>query len=151
MNRAPARPWSFQFNWIDHAGFAGSHGTYGLAAITERTLSDVDRIAIQNVYGPCTSQGAAEGRILNSNEGRLLPVNAAHIWLEELSSGRVVASGRTDSNGAFRFGCVPPATYRAIIEYLDTPSTDPMALTAATELNFAIGGRAFRSVEIDAH
>ena len=40
----------------------GLNGTYGLPAITERSLSDVDRIAIQDVYGPCTSQGSAEGR-----------------------------------------------------------------------------------------
>jgi len=128
----------------------GLNGTYGLAAVTARSLSDVDRVAIQNLYGPCASQGSAEGRILNSSEGRLLPVHAAHIWLEEISSGRVVASGRTDSSGAFRIACVPAATYRANIEYLDNSRTDPMALTGAAEFNLAIGGRAFRSVEIGA-
>ena len=70
--------------------------------------------------GLARARARRRAEILNSNEGRLLPVNAAHVWLEELSSGRVVASGRTDSSGAFRIGCVPPAAYRAIIEYLDS-------------------------------
>lgn len=126
----------------------GLNGTYGLTAITERSLSDVDRIAIQDVYGPCTSLGAAEGRILNSVDGRLLPVNVAHVWLEDLSSGRVVGSARTDATGTFRIGCLPPGSYRAMVEYLDGLS-DPLALTGAVGFKLGIGGRAFRSVEIN--
>jgi hypothetical protein len=127
----------------------GLNGTYGLAADTERSLSDVDLVAIRNVYGPCENQGQVEGRILNSNDGRLLSVEAAHVWLEDSVSGRVVASGRTDSSGAFRIGCIPPATYRAMIEYLDGPMPDPMALTGVGDFKGGVGRRAFRSVEIN--
>jgi len=126
----------------------GLNGTYGLTAITERSLSDVDRVAIQDAYGPCTSLGSVDGRIQNSVDGRLLPVNVAHVWLEDSSSGRVVGSVRTDSTGAFRIGCLPPATYRAMVEYLDGLA-DPLALTGAAAFKLGIGGRAFRSVEIN--
>jgi hypothetical protein len=127
----------------------GLNGTYGLAAVTERSLSDVDRVAIREVYGPCENQGVVDGKIFNSNDGRLLPIQGAHVWLEDSNSGRIVASGRTDSSGAFRIGCVPPATYRAIVEYLDGPTPDSMALTGVSDYKFTVGGRAFRSVEIN--
>lgn len=131
----------------------GLNGTYGLAALTERSLSEVDRVAIRNVYGPCEKQGSVEGRILNSNDGRLLPIQAAHVWLEDLSSGRVVASSLTNSNGGFRIGCVPPANYRAMIEYLDGPTSDPTALTGVMtgvgDYKLGVVRRAFRSVEIN--
>lgn len=126
----------------------GLNGTYGLTAVTERSLSDVDRVAVQDVYGTCTNYGSAEGRILNSLDGRLLPVSVAHVWLEDLSSGRVIGSGRTDASGTFRIGCLPPASYRAMVEYLDG-LPDPLALTAASAFKLGIGGRAFRSVEIN--
>lgn len=126
----------------------GLNGTYGLTAITERSLSDVDRVAIQDVFGPCTNLGSAEGRILNNVDGRLLPVSVAHVWLEDLSSGRVIGSVRTDSTGTFRIGCLPPASYRAMVEYLDG-LPDPLALTGAAAFKLGIGGRAFRSVEIN--
>ncbi|MBC8029299.1 MAG: matrixin family metalloprotease [Pyrinomonadaceae bacterium] len=143
---------------LGHSGVIGStmqasqglNGTYGLAAVTERSLSDVDRVAIREVYGPCENQGLVDGKVFNSVDGRLLPINGAHIWLEDSNSGRIVASGRTDLSGAFRIGCIPPATYRAMIEYLDRP-TDSMALTgvSAGDYKFGVGGRAFRSVEIN--
>ena len=127
----------------------GLNGTYGLAAITERSLSEVDRVAIRDVYGPCEQQGSVEGRILNSNDGRLLPIYSAHVWIEELSSGRVVASGLTNSNGGFRMGCVPPGKFRAMVEYLDGSTSDALALTGLGEYKLGVGRRAFRSVEMN--
>ncbi len=126
----------------------GLNGTYGLAATTERSLSDVDRVAVLDVYGPCTGYGSTEGRILSSVDGRLLPVSVAHVWLEDLSSGRVIGSGRTDSSGTFRIGCLPPASYRAMVEYLDG-LPDPWALTPAFTFKSGTSGRAFRSIEIN--
>ncbi len=126
----------------------GLNGTYGLTAITERSLSDVDRVAVQDAYGPCSMLGTAEGKILNSVDGRLLPVNVAHVWLEDLNTGRVAASVRTDPTGTFRIGCLPPSSYRAMVEYLDG-LPDPLALTGAAAFKLGIGGRAFRSLEIN--
>jgi hypothetical protein len=127
----------------------GLNGTYGVAAVTERSLSDVDRIAIRDVYGPCANEGLVEGKIVNSVDGRLLPVHVAHVWLEDVSSGRVVASGRTDSTGAFRIGCIPPAAYRVMAEYLARPMPESAALNGLTEYKFGAGGRSFRTVEIN--
>lgn len=125
------------------------NGTYGLTALTERSLSEVDRVAIRNIYGPCDRRGSVKGRILNSVDGRLLPVRAAHVWLEDLQTGRVAASGLTDSNGTFRIGCVEPGNYRAMIEYLDVPESDPFAFTGPGMGRAGTGRRAFRSVEIN--
>jgi hypothetical protein len=125
----------------------GLNGTYGLTAVTERSLSDVDRIAIREAYGPCENLGAVEGRILNSNDGRLQAIQVAHVWLEDLSSGRVVASSTTDSRGTFRVACLPPGAYRAMVEYLPESSADLLAHSGSGESKSGVGGRAFRSVE----
>ena len=127
----------------------GLNGTYGLAAQNERSLSEVDRVAIRNIYGPCGKQGSVKGRILNSVDGRLLPVEAAHVWLEDLQTGRVVASGLTNSGGTFRIGCVEPGSYRAMIEYLDVPASDPFALAGTSIGRAGMGRRGFRSVEMN--
>lgn len=135
------------------------NGTYGLPAITERTLSQADYAAIRSLYGTGEKVGSIEGRIQNSVDGNLLPVTAGHVWIEDLSSGRVVASGLTSAGGKFSVSGIPEGEYRVMIEYLDSTGMNSAALTAAayttTEaLNFSIERkpglrqRSFRSVEI---
>lgn len=122
------------------------NGTYGVSAITERTLSDADQSAARNLYGAREKTGASgsiEGRILNSVDGSLLPANAAHVWIEDLDSGRVVASGLTASNGRFSFNSVPAGNYRAMVEYVDANAAE-----AAGDRQPPGRSRAFRSVEI---
>src|SRR5437870_10574528 len=41
------------------------NGTYGLPAITERTLSEADLVAVRGVYGRCEKSGSVDGRIQN--------------------------------------------------------------------------------------
>ena len=124
------------------------NGTYGLPAITERTLSDADRAAARSLYGPREKTGSIEGRILSSIGGSLLPAIAAHVWIEDLDSGKVMASGLTSSSGRFNFNSVPPGNYRAMVEYLDAAVKEADALTAAGDRQPAVRGRAFRSVEM---
>jgi hypothetical protein len=124
------------------------NGTYGLPAITERTLSDVDQAAARSLYGPREKTGSIEGRILSSVGGSLLPAIAAHVWIEDLDNGKVMASGLTSSSGRFNFNSVPPGTYRAMVEYLDTAVKEADALSAAGDRQPAVRGRAFRSVEM---
>ena len=114
----------------------GLNGTYGLPAFSERTLSDADRTALRGLYGhgPRENAGSIEGRILNSVEGTLLPAPSAHVWIEDLASGRVIASGLTTSGGRFSINGVPAGDYRAMVEYLDGQS--------------GARQRPFRSVEI---
>jgi hypothetical protein len=127
------------------------NGTYGLAAITERTLSDADQAAARNLYGPSAKiglSGSVEGKILNSIEGGLWPASAAHVWIEDLDSGKVIASALTSATGKFNFDSVPAGTYRAMVEYVETPGKRPDALTAAGDRQLPGRARAFRSVEI---
>lgn len=122
----------------------GLNGVYGMSALTERTLSDSDRVAVRSIYGPCEDNGTVEGRIQNSVQGMLMPASGAHVWLEDPNSGRVVASALAASNGHFSFQCIAPGDYRALVEYGDGP---------ASELrdNVQAGRRVFRSVEINNH
>jgi hypothetical protein len=122
------------------------NGTYGLPALTERTLSQADSTAVRSVYGLCDDSGSIEGRLQRNSDGKLLPVNSGHIWLEELNSGRIVASSITTASGKFSMACVPTGDYRVIAEYLDQQFLEPSAITRDSRP----GGRrrAFRSVEI---
>lgn len=126
----------------------GLNGTYGLAALTERTLSEVDRRAVRSIYGPREGLGSVEGRILNNVDGSLLPAAGAHIWIEDIATGRVIASSLTNSSGRFRIDCVAPGEYRAMTEYLDGAVIDSLTPIAVTELRASRRQRAFRSVEI---
>ena len=121
------------------------NGTYGLPAISERTLSDADKAAVRGLYGTREKMGSIDGKILNSVDGNLLPA-AAHVWIEDLPNGRVVASGLTTAGGRFSINGVPAGNYRAMVEYLDGPANEASALTAAADRKPR--QRAFRSVEI---
>jgi hypothetical protein len=77
-----------------------------------------------------------------------LPAIAAHVWIEDLDNGKVMASGLTSSSGRFNFNSVPPGNYRAMVEYLDAAVKEANALTAAGDRQPAVRGRAFRSVEM---
>jgi hypothetical protein len=124
----------------------GLNGTYGLPALTERTLSEADWTAVRSAYGRCDNSGSVEGKIQSSIEGKFLPVNAAHIWLEELASGRVVASSLTTPNGKYSIACVPAGDYRVIAEYLDHQFLEPSEIARDSRTRWR--QRAFRSVEI---
>jgi hypothetical protein len=126
----------------------GLNGTYGLPALTERTLSDADVAAVRSLYGDREKLGSIEGRILNSIDGALLPANAAHVWIEDLASGRVIASSLTSSNGRFSINGVPAGRYRAMAEYRDGRVDESTALTSAAAHEPRARQRAFRSVEI---
>jgi predicted Zn-dependent protease len=124
------------------------NGTYGLAAITERTLSEADLAAVRSLYGAREKVGSIEGRIQNNIDGNLLPATAAHVWIEDLANGRVMASGLTTAGGRFSINSVPPGNYRAMVEYLDGPASDSAALSAVSDRKPGGRQRAFRSVEI---
>jgi len=141
---------------LDHSNLISStmhpcqalNGVYGLPAFTQRTLSESDQQAVRNIYGPGSKEhGAIEGHILNSfEEGRLVPVADAHIWVESLASGGIVAGTLTGSNGAFRIEGVPTGDYRVLIESRKGSMFGIPALSDRLEDSEAPGG--FRSVEI---
>jgi matrixin len=124
------------------------NGTYGLPAITERSLSEADQEAVRNLYGLGEKGGTIEGRVLLNVDGGLMPAAAAHVWIEDLESGKVMAAGLTNAAGRFNLSSVPPGNYRALVEYVDKSLTDEDALSAAGSRKSAKRERAFRSVEM---
>jgi hypothetical protein len=127
------------------------NGTYGLPAITERKLSDSDESAIRSLYGAqekVEKSGSIEGRIQSSTGGSLVGATAAHVWIEDLATGKVSASSLTTAGGRFTISDVAPGEYRAMVEYFEAPVTEAEALSAASERKAGGRQRAFRSVEI---
>ena len=122
----------------------GLNGIYSAPAQTERTLSDVDVSAARQLYGPCENPGSVKGRILNSVQGSLLAATGAHIWIEDLATGRVVGSTLTNNRGEFNIGCVAGGDYRALIEYTDLWLTE---FSGRDKQGFR--KRQFRSMEIN--
>jgi hypothetical protein len=127
------------------------NGTYDLPATTERALSEADQAAVRSLYGGGGKVGSIEGRIQNNIEGNLLPAAAAHVWIEDIYSGKVMAGALTAASGRFNLNSIPPGVYRAMVEYLEGPVNELEALNAlnATSDRKLVGKqRAFRSVEI---
>src|SRR5215207_9962626 len=81
---------------LDHSAVLSStmqsrqayNGTFGLPAITERTLTEDDRQKIRGLYGPKLKLGRIEGRLAdNRTPGILLPLNGVNVWAESVANG----------------------------------------------------------------
>jgi hypothetical protein len=139
---------------LNHSSVIGStmnamqalNGTFGLPAQSERTLSESDIAAVKGIYGSRGETGSVDGRILSNQQGTLVPTTRAHVWLEDLTSGRVMASGVTNSTGAFDIAGVVPGTYRVMTEYLDSGTAADQSLIIEPERRSS--GQSFRSAEI---
>jgi uncharacterized protein (TIGR03437 family) len=114
---------------LEHSGAIGSsmqprqgkNGIYTVAAWTPRSLSEDDRSGVRAIYGlrPGTdTRGAITGVITNSSGA---PVFGANVFAEEVTTGRVVASNITLSNGTYRIDGLLPGSYRVMAESLDGP------------------------------
>jgi Matrixin/Domain of unknown function (DUF4214) len=138
---------------LDHSGIIGAtmqpqqgqNGVYSLPALTPRTLSDDDRAAIRNLYGPRNGLGAIAGTL---NIGT--PVYGGHVWAENTGTGQVIAGNVTFSNGAFRIDGLPPGNYRVVAEPLDQPvRAEELASTAGPYGELRNNARTiFRTVEL---
>lgn len=101
------------------------NGTFGLPALTERTLSEDDRQKIRSLYGPGQQRlGRIEGR-LNDNRtpGALTPLSNVNIWAENVATGRVMASDVTADDGTYELEGLEPGNYRVMVSPAgaDTP------------------------------
>ena len=84
-------------------------------ATTMRTLAADDLAGIRALYGQRVSNPVGEIRgTVNYGAG-------AHVWAENLFTGRIVGSSITDANGNYSIQQVPPGSYRVIVEYLNEP------------------------------
>lgn len=153
------------FLGLEHSNVIGStmqphqgvNGTYKLPAFTERTLSEDDRTKLLSLYGSMEGLSAIEGKLTNSSLGGYpIPLQGAHVWVEESSSGRVVASGVSTANGNYRIESIPAGHYRVLTEYVDGPASQEVA-SGSVQMNSGNSGnaasssrgqRAFRSVEL---
>jgi len=109
---------------LDHSAVLGStmqgrqafNGTFGLPALTERTLSEDDRQRVRSLYGPKLKLGRIEGHLIDNRlPNTSSPLSSVSIWAENVSSGRVVASGTTNDDGAYKFDGLAPGQYRVVV------------------------------------
>ena len=109
---------------LDHSALLSStmqarqafNGTFGLPALTERTLSEDDRQKVLSLYGSRIKVGRIEGRLIdNRTPGALTALNGVNIWAENVVNGRVIASDVTAEDGTYRLDGLSPGQYRVIV------------------------------------
>ncbi|MFL6331927.1 MAG: DUF4214 domain-containing protein [Pyrinomonadaceae bacterium] len=110
----------------------GTNGTYNLPGFTTRTLSSDDVAGIRAIYGPRTGLGSIAGRVgYNSTTGTA--AFGAHVFAEDVATGRLVAGNVANAAGNYRIDNLPPGQYRVVVEPLDEP-------VAATQIGSNGGG-----------
>jgi hypothetical protein len=109
---------------LDHSAVLSStmqerqafNGTFGLPALTERTLSEDDRQKVRSLYGSRLKVGRIEGKLVdNRTPGALTPLDGVHIWAESVANGRVIASDITVADGTYKLEGLEPGQYRVIV------------------------------------
>ncbi|HEY0728625.1 MAG TPA: matrixin family metalloprotease, partial [Pyrinomonadaceae bacterium] len=93
------------------------NGTFGLPALTERTLSEDDRQKVRSLYGPGQQRlGRIEGRLIdNRTQGVLAPLSGVNVWAENAATGRVMASDVTAADGSYELEGLEPGQYRVMV------------------------------------
>ena len=129
---------------LDHSAVIGStmqgrqafNGTFGLPAMTERTLSEDDRQKIRTLYGPKQRLGRIEGRLAdNRTPGALIPLSGVNVWAESATTGKVVASDVSGDDGSYKLEGLVPGQYRVMV-------------SPRTEEGVVMGPQKFRSFEV---
>jgi hypothetical protein len=100
------------------------NGTFGLPAMTERTLSEDDRQKIRSLYGPAQRLGRIEGRLIdNRTQGVLTPLSGVSIWAENVATGRVMASDVTAEDGTYELEGLVAGQYRVMVSSASADNT----------------------------
>jgi Matrixin/Domain of unknown function (DUF4214) len=109
---------------LDHSSVLAStmqshqafNGTYGLPALTERTLSEEDRQRIRSLYGSKQRLGRIEGRLSETlNSSTIVPLQSVHVWAEIVTTGRVVASDVSAEDGSYVLSELAAGKYRVLV------------------------------------
>lgn len=111
---------------LDHSAIVGAtmqplqgrNGNYNLPAITGRTLSSDDVAGIKALYGKFNHATALSGTVTTAGGA---PVFGAHVWVESLKSGSVVAGTLSRSNGGYIIEGLAPGDYRVVVASLNGP------------------------------
>jgi len=109
----------------------GLNGLYNLPTMTARTLSLDDNMGVRTIYGPRVG-GGIEGTITFAGG---TPAFGAHVWAEDVSTGRVAAGNISLPNGAY-FINTGLGTFRLMAEYLN----EPIAASEISSSGGAYGG-----------
>jgi hypothetical protein len=141
---------------LEHSGLTGAvmqprqarNGTFDQPALRRRVLSDDDRAGLRSLYGPLDGLGEVRGTVRGAGGA---PFFGAHVFAEEVTTGRAVAGNITLPDGAYRISALPPGRYRVVVE----PLNEPVLAAEIPSRNGAYQGLQgpipdFRTVEIPA-
>jgi hypothetical protein len=111
---------------LEHSGLVsasmqprqGVNGTFDLANFTTRTLASDDVAGIRAIYGPRSGLGSIAGRVGFAGGSAAF---GAHVFVEDVVTGRVVAGNIALPNGSYRIDNIVPGQYRVVVERLDEP------------------------------
>ena len=132
---------------LDHSAVLAStmqsqqafNGTFGMPALTERTLSEDDRQRIRSLYGPTQRLGKIEGRLSdNRTPGLLSPLAGVNVWAESAITGRVVASATTDAEGNYHLDGLTQGRYRVMVAADDSEVFAHASLQAKRVRSFEV-------------
>ena len=116
----------------------GFNGTFGLPALTERTLSEDDRQRVRSLYGSKLRLGRIEGRLIDDRFPIVaFPLNGVNVWAENVLTGRVVASGVTTDDGSYKLDGLTPGQYRVLV----TPREDEQQRFRSFEISSQVAVR----------
>ena len=116
---------------LEHSAVVGAtmqprqskNGVYSSPALTGRTLAEDDRAGARALYGSRQDTGSIVGRLTaqgsNGELGTL--VYGAHVFAENIATGKVVAGNITLSTGEYRIDGLLPGAYRLILQSLGGP------------------------------
>ena len=114
---------------LEHSGVVGAsmqprqgtNGTFNLPNFTTRTLASDDVAGIRAIYGPRTGMGSIFGRVGYNHATAGTAAFGAHVFAEDVATGRVVAGNVVNAAGNYRIDGLPPGQYRVVMEPLDEP------------------------------
>ena len=118
---------------LDHSSVLAStmqsrqafNGTFGLPALTERTLSEDDRQRVRSLYGSKQRLGRIEGRLIDNRLANTSsPLEAVNIWAESVATGRVIISDVTSEDGSYELDGLAPGQYRVVAAPRDEGTKD---------------------------
>ena len=88
------------------------NGTFGLADLAARSLSDSDISAVRELYGVDRESEACCAAITGKlATGSAKAVRGLRVWAEESSTGRVLAQADAANDGSFRLGGLSRGSY----------------------------------------
>ena len=129
---------------LEHSAIIGAtmqprqakNGVYGFPAFIQRSLSEDDQSRVRALYADGEAFSSISGRLTTSFSGRVRNIFGAHVFAEDVATGRVVASSISAPSGNYRLDGLAPRVYRVFGESLNgaVPATD-IGASADVDLN----------------